>query len=220
MIAGRMDKRLLWLILIVPVVGYFAVRILPRLGPLVLDVALVALAVLIVWGMIAQLRKNRPARRHVPDAQERRARVERLRERMVALDERIEDVHEHRRQLEVAREETRVQLETEARPAMIATLRDNLEHYDDLQASNRRWLDAMAALRDVVREKLDVHAARQRALDLMGRTPPVDALDSSALIEETTTLDGELADLGARLDSLADRLEATAEIEDLVSRYR
>ena len=215
-----MNTRLLWLILLVPLVGYAALRILPRLGPLLLDVALVGVGLLVVWALVARLRKNRPPRRHVPDARERQARVERLRVRMTALDDRIEEVRDHRQQLQAARVETCAQLETETRPAMIATLRENLEHYDDLEAANRRWLDAMAALRDVVREKLDVHAARQRALDLMGRTPPVDALDSSALIEETTTLDGELADLGARLDSLADRLEATAEIEDLVSRYR
>lgn len=210
-----MSTRTLWLILLVPLAAFLALRILPRLGPLALDVALVAIAALIVTALV---RKRR--RRHVPDERERAARVERLRVRMEALDRRMEEVQGHLRQLDAAREETRAQLDAETRPAMIATLRANLEHYDGIEAANRRWLRAMGDLRDVVREKLDVHAARRRALDLMGSTPPIDALDSATLIEETTTLDGELSDLGARLDGLVDRLEATAEIEELVSRYR
>lgn len=215
-----MNTRLLLLILLVPAALFLALRLLPRLGPLALDVALGGIAVLIVWSLVARVRRARAPRRHVPDERERRARVERLRERLAGLDGRIEGVRGHLLELEAAREETRVRLDTEARPAMVATLRENLTHYDGLEAANRRWLDAMTALRDVVQEKLDIHDARQRALDLAGGTPTVDALDSSSLIEETTTLDGELVDLGARLDALSDRLEATAEIEELLSKYR
>ena len=215
-----MNNRLLWLILLTPVALLLALRLLPRLGPLALDVALAGVALLIVWSLLLRIRLKRKPRRHVPDERERRARVESLRQRLGSLVDRIAGVREHLVELEAAREETRVQLETEARPAMVATLRDNLTHYDDLEASNRRWLAAMTELRDIVQEKLDVHDARQKALALLGGAPAVDALESSSLIEETTTLDGELVDLGSRLDALSDRLEATAEIEELLSRYR
>jgi chromosome segregation ATPase len=209
-----MNKRLLWWLLLPPGL-LLALRLLARVRLHPLDIAIVALAGLLAWAVVTR-RKGSAARRERITREER---LESIRRQLHGLESRIETVTNYLVELRTVRAETAAELDAEQRPTMRDVLGENLSRYDATERAQSRYLEAMIRLRDLVREKYDMYRERLRAAHVTGRSPKVEDLDGSTIIEDTTALDGEIADLDARMQTLADRIEATVEIEELVERF-
>lgn len=216
-----MIRPLLWILLLPPLV-FLILRLLARLHVPVLDLALFAVVAGVFWLVVSKLGPKHVDkgqwRTRMPSTREKL--LESVRERLVAIESRIETVSNYLRELSSVRSQTRVDLDHEERPGMAEILRENLSRYDSLIAAQERYLAAMVRLREVVREKYDIYREKLRALKVTKGSPHTGTLDATALLEETDALDHEIADLHEQIAALTDSVEATVEIEELVGRFR
>ena len=216
-----MIRPLLWILLLPPLVFLF-LRLLARLHVPVLDLALFAVVAgvfwLVVWKLAPKHARADRDRFKMPTSREKL--LESVRERLVAIESRIETVSNYLRELSSVRDQTQADLTREERPGMAEILRENLSRYDSLVAAQERYLAAMVRLREVVREKYDIYREKLRALKVTKGSPQTGALDAAALLEETEALDNEIAQLHEQIAALTDSVEATVEIEELVGRFR